>query len=125
MIDPSIAAAPHAQRCSFCRAPREEVRSLVLGPSISICDACVRVGMQILLGGTAEPVPLDTACSFCTKARREVHVLIPGPAVNICDECMQLCGDILAEDGRPEVAPELPIARIRKPQWWKRWSRRA
>jgi uncharacterized protein with PIN domain len=36
-------------RCSFCGKPRDEVRSLVPGPAVSICDECVAVCNEILI----------------------------------------------------------------------------
>lgn len=116
--------APYEQRCSFCRAARAEVRSLIAGPSVSICDACARLAIQILLEETAEPAPHDAACSFCHKARAEVRVLIPGPAEHICDQCVQLCSQFLDEEGSLGGVSALPTARVRKKPWWQRFRGR-
>ncbi|TMG43921.1 MAG: hypothetical protein E6H91_15825 [Chloroflexi bacterium] len=37
-------------RCSFCGKPREQVRSLVAGPTpaIAICDECVELCREIM-----------------------------------------------------------------------------
>lgn len=35
-------------RCSFCGKPQDAVRKFVSGPSIRICDGCVRVCNEIL-----------------------------------------------------------------------------
>ena len=35
-------------RCSFCGKPQEEVLKLISGPSVRICDDCVRVCNEIL-----------------------------------------------------------------------------
>jgi len=35
-------------RCSFCGKPQDEVLRLIPGPSIRICDGCVRVCNEIL-----------------------------------------------------------------------------
>ncbi|MBR5740006.1 MAG: AAA family ATPase, partial [Firmicutes bacterium] len=35
-------------RCSFCGRPRSEVRKLIMGPSVNICDDCVKTCMNIL-----------------------------------------------------------------------------
>jgi ATP-dependent protease Clp ATPase subunit len=118
MSDSPTTPALHEQRCSFCREPRAKVRSLILGPGVSICDACTQRGLQIVREDTAGPVPHDVACSFCRKAHPEIHALIPGPEVHICDACVQLGGEILDESA---VVSELPLARVRKKQrWWKR-----
>ncbi len=36
------------RRCAFCGRPREEVRKLVAGPGVFICDRCVLVCRQLL-----------------------------------------------------------------------------
>ncbi|MBQ7703402.1 MAG: ATP-dependent Clp protease ATP-binding subunit ClpX [Firmicutes bacterium] len=35
-------------RCSLCGRPRSEVRKLIMGPSVNICDDCVKTCMNIL-----------------------------------------------------------------------------
>lgn len=124
MSDPSSGPAPHEQRCSFCRTARAEVRSLIAGPRVSICDACAQLAIQILLEETAEPVPHDAVCSFCRAARAEVRVLIPGAAEHICDQCVQLCSELLDEDGSLGGVAALPAARVRTKPWWQRFRRR-
>lgn len=84
----------------------------------------MKVGIQILIEETAEDVAGDAACSFCRKARSETKVLIPGVAALICDECVQLCGEIVGEAVGPVGGPRLPVARVQKPSWWRRWIRR-
>lgn len=51
-------------RCSFCGKAQHEVRRLVAGPSVYICDECVELCRDIIveeLGepGFAEPVPVS------------------------------------------------------------------
>lgn len=36
-------------RCSFCGKPQDEVRKLIPGPAINICDECVAVCNEILI----------------------------------------------------------------------------
>ena len=45
-------------------------------------------------------------CSFCGKAVYEVKKLVSGRNVCICDECINLCNDIMADDGKAEIARE-------------------
>ena len=35
-------------RCSFCGKPRSEVRKLIMGPDVNICDDCVKNCLEIL-----------------------------------------------------------------------------
>jgi tryptophan synthase beta chain len=44
----SKAAASEPLRCSFCRKKQDDVRKLIAGPSIYICDECVGVCNEIL-----------------------------------------------------------------------------
>jgi ClpX C4-type zinc finger len=39
--------------CSFCLKPRSDVKQLVAGPGVHICDACVGLCNQLLTGKTA------------------------------------------------------------------------
>ena len=41
---------PDAQilRCSFCKKPQDDVRKLIAGPSVNICDECVEVCAEII-----------------------------------------------------------------------------
>ena len=42
------AHAPWVPGCSFCGRARAEVRYLVAGPRVAICDACVKLSSDIL-----------------------------------------------------------------------------
>ncbi|MDI9430056.1 MAG: ATP-dependent Clp protease ATP-binding subunit ClpX [Spirochaetota bacterium] len=42
--------AKHAKVCSFCGKSQEEVRRLISGPGVSICDECVKVCNDMLSG---------------------------------------------------------------------------
>jgi hypothetical protein len=88
--------------CSFCAAPRNEVRVLVESPRALICDACVATG--------ADAVDTDEGvdCVFCQAARASY---IAGAAA-ICPECLALSRQIIVE-----ASPNgLPAARVVKRQ---------
>jgi ATP-dependent Clp protease ATP-binding subunit ClpX len=51
------------RRCAFCGRPRQEVRKLVAGPNVYICDRCVSVCRQLL-----------------ADDRRARHTPVPEPA---------------------------------------------
>ena len=38
--------------CTFCLKPRKEVKQLIAGPGVYICDACVGLCSQLLTGKT-------------------------------------------------------------------------
>ena len=103
--------------CSFCGKSQREVRKLIAGPTVYICDECIKLCNDILAEKAERTeLPPDNAasrptnqseankssqllcCSFCGKHQREVRSLIAGPTVYICDECIGLCNDIIAEE---------------------------
>src|SRR5512138_3554810 len=111
--------------CSFCGKRRSEVRKLVSGPRVFICNECV-VRCREVIGPrpprvvdhlatpdrttedlvaqppaddddvTAERRPPDSShCSFCGRSKTEVARLIAGPTVYICNECVELAEDVI------------------------------
>ena len=44
-------------RCSFCKKAQDDVRKLIAGPSVNICDECVDVCAEII----ADDSPLEGA----------------------------------------------------------------
>jgi ClpX C4-type zinc finger protein len=43
-----VRAAAQVQRCSFCGKPSDEVKKLIAGPGVYICDGCVVLCNEIL-----------------------------------------------------------------------------
>jgi hypothetical protein len=95
------------------------VRKLIAGPTVYICDECIKLCNDIIAKeaeaerGDRPPEEAPTrpkregegrksaqtlCCSFCGKTQREVRKLIAGPTVYICDECIGLCNDIIADE---------------------------
>lgn len=42
--------------CSFCGKSQHEVRKIVAGPSVFICDECVVMCLDIIEGAQIEPI---------------------------------------------------------------------
>ena len=58
--------------CSFCGKNQEEVRKLVAGPSVYICDECVDLCNDILteeLEDTTTPAPRSAVPTPCSPQR--------------------------------------------------------
>jgi hypothetical protein len=106
---------PTAERaCSFCGREQRQVRKLVAGPNVYICDPCIMAAVGVTASGrpakdpSLQPVPAGSRlhCSFCGKTRPQVHALVATPThedhepPTICDECLGLCGEILSEQLR-------------------------
>lgn len=94
--------------CSFCGRTAEQVKTLIAGPGVYICDRCIPVAGEAI--ATGEPSgPPGTAialvgaeartekCSFCGKRRYQVPGLAAAHDARICAECLELCHEILTE----------------------------
>jgi ClpX C4-type zinc finger len=66
--------------CTFCGKPQNEVRKLIAGPGVFICDRCVELATHVI--GSGQPVRTELGpignvpeqqqreqCNFCGKAR--------------------------------------------------------
>src|SRR5665647_1592027 len=84
--------------CSFCGKAQKEVKKLIAGPTVYICDECIGLCNDIIAEEIENRDGASLTCSFCGKAQKEVKKLIAGPTVYICDECIGLCNDIIAEE---------------------------
>jgi len=110
---------PGLLACTFCGKDQKQVKKLIAGPSVYICDGCVDLAKSVISDG--QPVtthiaeltagPGDeprTQCSFCGKCRDQVAGLIvssvqterKAPAT-ICIECLGLCAEIITEELGP------------------------
>ena len=106
--------------CSFCGKSQGQVRKLIAGPGVYICDGCVDLSEGVLHSGeaacteygpvTAVPGAAQrTLCSFCGKIRGQVPAMAQAPPAPhrkipaaICTECLALCDEIIAEElGEP------------------------
>ena len=104
--------------CTFCGKVQNEVRKLIAGPGIYICDGCIDLAVEVITSGRAEhtvlgvldSVPEEQSgvrCNFCGKDRgqvervaimAEVTVERTSSSAAICSECVMLCGEILTEE---------------------------
>jgi ClpX C4-type zinc finger protein len=53
---PAVTGQPVMAACSFCLKPKTEVRRLVAGPGVYICNECVALCAQ-LVDGPPSPAP--------------------------------------------------------------------
>jgi hypothetical protein len=59
-----------AQYCSFCGKARDEVKHLIAGPAVFICDACVALCRR-LIEAAGKPSPEDKPTAFLVRAPRK------------------------------------------------------
>jgi|SRR5579872_2552120 len=106
-------AAVTRAACSFCDREQRQVRKLIAGPGVYICDPCILAAVGVATSGrpAASPalttVPPDAvvSCAFCHKPRESVRSIVArsdgaDAQATICDECLGLCGEILSEQLR-------------------------
>ena len=107
---------PGLLACTFCGKDQKQVKKLIAGPSVYICDGCVGLAKVVL--SDSQPVATEiaeltagpedeprTQCSFCGKRRDQVASLIvssvqterQAPATT-CSECLDLCTEIITEE---------------------------
>ena len=109
-------ADPLLLACSFCGKPQPEVRKLIAGPRVYICDRCIALTENVISSGNAASTDLgsiNTApdqdkpirCSFCGKDRdRTADLAVVSAATArktfaaICAECLALCDEIIVEE---------------------------
>lgn len=109
--------------CSFCGKSQKQVKKLIVGPGVYICDRCIS-GTHVVIAesGQAVSTPIATIhqvsdeggaeqCSFCGKRRHQVAAMAAAAGVwlpgvkgsepgepRICYECLELCDEILSEE---------------------------
>jgi hypothetical protein len=101
-------------RCSFCNRVQDDVRKLIAGPKVFICDGCVGVCSKIIAddtrlakktanrkvegtAGTAAPWPNRIQCALCrTPMLVNEGLLITGNRGILCAGCV----DAVAESPR-------------------------
>jgi ATP-dependent protease Clp ATPase subunit len=93
--------------CTMCGRTQREVAALIAGPTVYICDACVRLAADVLAGMavSASPGPSGPAqaeeCTYCGEkrgGRRRLVVWADDRA--ICSPCVEECVEILAKIAR-------------------------
>lgn len=98
-----------ARSCSFCGEAKESGASLITGPTLDICDRCVRLASAAARGATPS-VGLAAfglsrgsraCCSFCSRGADQLQAIVEIGRARICDECLDLCAEILERDPRP------------------------
>jgi hypothetical protein len=76
-------------RCSFCTKTQNDVRKLIAGPKVHICDECIDLCIDILSEDLRKK---PQGCLLCglTKEMREM-TRIPGRG-SVCGPCLKVVG---------------------------------
>ena len=107
-------------RCSFCNKAQDDVKKVIAGPTVMICDECVAVCVNALADDAAQAIPKDSVevqrwraktaqlargsdsalCNLCGKSAFSREMLPLGTRGSLCSECADAIEDALAR-GRP------------------------
>lgn len=115
----SRASVPQDLRCSFCGKRQEQVRKLIAGPKVFICDECIDVCVEILaedagMEGTSKESSIhktpdkktperETAnCSLCGTSVLPTEMLPVKSRGVLCGACVDAIEDVLSK-GRPKT----------------------
>ena len=79
--------------CSWCNRSPGEVDTLIAGPKVYICDACVAATDKALRARELGP-GRNHRCDFCRKRAGAGRSVVAGPP-NVCSECLRVCREIL------------------------------
>ena len=83
-------------RCSFCNKTQNEVRKLIAGPKVHICEECVDLCIDILKKEELSKKPQDCLLCGLTKEMQEVS-RIPGRGP-ICSDCLDAVRAMIEHD---------------------------
>jgi ATP-dependent protease Clp ATPase subunit len=77
---------PSDVKCSFCSKPHDQVRKLIAGPLVYICDGCVAICMEII----REELPDTEDAAVCSLCARTIgssdRLQVPGRGT-LCAVC--------------------------------------
>lgn len=115
--------------CSICRRDAREVRKLIAGPTVYICDRCTAAAVSILAGKPDNAAPdlalsasTADACSFCGGPKPKGLDLLTSAAANICGACLEICCLILSEESLEDYAPQEQIDALKARNRGKGWN---
>jgi hypothetical protein len=106
---------PVKLRCSFCGKSQDDVRKLIAGPTVYICDECVDVCVDIIAddrvaevararqaavtGSTRTAWPASDAwCAFCGSVADLATALLIEDRTLLCEHCVRAIA-VAANDG--------------------------
>ena len=105
--------------CSFCHKRQADVRTLIAGPAVYICDECIRVCVEIIADGQrlagavgsevseggGAPGETAIACALCGEQKALPSMLLIEGRGALCGGCADAVEDVLNE-GRPASADD-------------------
>jgi len=88
----TVDASQSVLRCSFCNKDETEVRKLIAGPTVFICDECVEICRDIIAGRSASQ-------TIAVEDSSQTNVLPNVPASGPPVQCVLCRMPIILSDG--------------------------
>ena len=73
--------------CSFCGKTQDEVRKLIAGPSVYICDECIDLCNDIIAEEIAQSETDPPKCWVCQDASKRRDLINVPRGVSLCRDC--------------------------------------
>jgi hypothetical protein len=90
-------------RCSFCNKSQRDVRLLIAGPKVYICDECVGICLEIITESKENLPPPDPGtlrCAICKSWIPRDRALVLGTGASLCEICRSVVDEALAVQPR-------------------------
>lgn len=88
--DPDLLHDPDLMRCSFCGKTQKEIKKLIAGPGVYICDECIDLCNEIIEGEYDKDGSVKAE-----KVARGVGTAPDAPAEDLLDELARSAGQFL------------------------------
>ena len=83
-------------RCSFCNKARDDVRRLIAGPNVSICDECVEMCADVFADDYSARQPVEPesemglvfTCALCRMPTTSDDALLVPERGPLCPGCL-------------------------------------
>jgi Pyruvate/2-oxoacid:ferredoxin oxidoreductase delta subunit len=92
---PQFADESKTVTCSFCGKNQQEVRKVIAGPSVHICNECVNLCDEILVKEnvketeSAVPSTEERLCGICMEPRETDELIFLPHAAYMCAGCLE------------------------------------
>jgi hypothetical protein len=98
-------------RCSFCNKSQHEVRKLIAGPTVYICDECVEICLDVINHGSEEETskseqppetgPQSVTCGLCKlDTLFSAALVLPGRGA-VCVACASAVVEAVSRNTQP------------------------
>ncbi len=93
-------------RCSFCGKSQDEIRKLIAGPNVYICDECIDLSNETLEREVESVSPRDAAtpvssiasCALCRLPKDVAELRMIGEKGVLCGECVDMVQSVAVRD---------------------------